>query len=114
MQMRFTLQALPNEAQFAPIFAVLARDFDGDAHVDLLLAGNFYGVTPMLGMYDASYGTLLRGSGAGVFSAMSLSESGLAIDGQVRDIKPLRHARWGEVLAVARNNERLIFLRRRR
>src|SRR5205807_1816458 len=58
----FHLQPLPIEAQFAPIRATLAGDFDGDGHADLLVAGNFYGVQPILGRYDASYGLLLSGS----------------------------------------------------
>ena len=40
----------------------LADDFDGDGRMDLLLGGNFHGVPPILGRYDASYGLLLRGS----------------------------------------------------
>jgi hypothetical protein len=110
---KFTLQPLPNEAQFSPVFASLARDFDGDANIDLLLGGNLYGVVPMLGRYDASYGALLRGSGQGSFTATSLAEAGLAIDGQIRDAKPLRHAIWGELIVVARNNAGLMLLRKR-
>ena len=62
----FALQPLPVEAQLAPVYAALADDFDGDGRMDLLLGGNFYGVTPVRGRYDASYGLLLRGDGAGV------------------------------------------------
>ncbi len=61
----FELHALPIEAQFAPIYASLAGDFDGDGKTDLVVAGNFYGVTPLEGRYDASYGLFLRGDGRG-------------------------------------------------
>ena len=37
------------------------RDFDGDGHTDLLVAGNFFGVPPLLGRYDASYGSCSAG-----------------------------------------------------
>ena len=53
--------AAPVEAQFAPVYAVVAEDFDRRGRIDLLLGGNFHGVPPMLGRYDASYGLLLRG-----------------------------------------------------
>ena len=43
----------PAEAQFFPVYAVLARDFDGDAKVDLLLGGNFHGVTPVYELTSA-------------------------------------------------------------
>ena len=106
----FELQPLPVEAQFAPVYAAIAEDFDGDGKIDLLLGGNFDGVTPLLGRYDASYGLLLRGDGAGRFRSVDLAESGLLIEGQVRDMKPLRHAN-GRVIAIARNNDRLQLLR---
>ena len=106
----FDLQPLPVEAQFAPVYASLADDFDGDGRIDLLLAGNFHGVTPLLGRYDASYGVLLRGTGDGRFEAVNMAESGLAIEGQVRDLEPLRHA-GGRLVAVARNDDSLLLLR---
>ncbi|MGH7693772.1 MAG: FG-GAP repeat domain-containing protein, partial [Gemmatimonadaceae bacterium] len=107
----FALQPLPIEAQFAPVFASLVRDFDGDGIVDVLLAGNFYGVTPMLGRYDASYGTLLLGMGDGSFKFTERGTRGLLLGGAVRDVKTLRHASGSEVIAVARNNETLQLLR---
>jgi hypothetical protein len=107
----FDLQPLPVEAQFAPVYAATADDFDGDGRVDLLLAGNFYGVTPLLGRYDAGYGLLLRGDETGRFMAVDLEESGLEIEGQVRDMKWLRHASGGRVIVIARNNDGLQVLR---
>jgi len=107
---RFTLRALPMEAQFAPVHAVVAEDMDGDGRVDLLLGGNFHGVTPVRGRYDASYGTLLRGDGRGTFTSVELERSGLAIDGQVRRMATLRHAGGGRLIAVARNDDRLLLL----
>ncbi len=107
----FRLQPLPAEAQFAPIYAIVADDFDGDGHADLLLAGNFYGVPPVLGRYDASYGLLLSGVGDGRFDPVDMEESDLVIDGQVRHMRQLRHAGGGRLIAVARNNDRLQLLR---
>jgi len=85
------------------------RDFDGDGHPDLLLAGNLYGVQPVLGRYDASAGTLLRGLGDGRFSPAEPSD--LGIEGEVRDMKLVRLAGGGFVIAVARNNATLLILR---
>jgi len=107
----FTVQQLPTEAQFAPIYASLAQDFDGDGHVDLLVGGNFYGVTPVLGRYDASYGLMLRGRGDGHFEPVDMETSGLVIEGQVRRIKSLRGANGQRLIAVARNNDKLEILR---
>ena len=106
----FTLQPLPTQAQFAPVYASLADDFDGDGVVDLLLGGNFFGVTPLRGRYDASYGVLLRGLGDGRFAAVDMQGSGVRIEGQVRGIAAVRHA-TGPLVVVARNDAPLHLLR---
>ena len=105
----FTLQPMPVEAQFAPVQAVVADDFDGDGRIDLLLGGNFWGVPPIQGRYDASYGLLLRGIGGGRFTAMDMTQSGVEITGQVRHMRSLRTTN-GRLVAVARNADRLLLL----
>ena len=103
----FELRALPGEAQFAPIYGSLAGDFDGDGKTDLVVAGNFSGVTPLEGRYDASYGLFLRGDGRGAFTAVDMEQSGLAIDGQVRHMELVKRATGERLIVVARNNDRL-------
>ena len=107
----FELRSLPTEAQFAPIYATFVRDFDGDGHPDLLVAGNLYGVTPLDGRYDASYGLLLHGDGNGNFAAVDMDRSGLEIDGQARHIAVLKRANGETLILVARNNDRLQVIR---
>ncbi|HXG98620.1 MAG TPA: VCBS repeat-containing protein [Gemmatimonadales bacterium] len=103
----FALRALPAEAQFAPIYASLAADVDGDGNVDLIIAGNFSGVTPAEGRYDASYGLLLQGDGRGAFTAVDMDRSGLALDGQVRHMAFLKRGGGGRLIVVAKNDDRL-------
>ena len=109
----FTVRPLPAEAQFAPIRAVLVDDFDGNGRPDLLVGGNLYGVPPVLGRYDASYGLLLSGTGDGRFEAVDMERSGLVIEGQVRHMGWLKWAgaRGGRLIIVARNDDRLQLLR---
>jgi hypothetical protein len=109
----FDLRPLPVEAQFAPIYASLAQDFDRDGHTDLLVAGNFYGVPPVRGRYDASYGLLLRGDGRGGFEPVELEASGLVVEGQVRHMAWLRRAAGERLIVVARNGDRLQILQPR-
>jgi hypothetical protein len=104
---KFTLRALPTEAQFAPVYAAVAGDFDRDGKLDLVLGGNLYGVTPLLGRYDASYGLLLHGDGRGGFTPVDMSQSKFVIDGQVRHMAMVRGAGGKRLLAVARNNDKL-------
>jgi len=110
----FTLRPLPAEAQLAPIRAVVADDFDGDGHVDLLVAGNLYGVPPVLGRYDASYGLLLKGAGDGSFSAVDMERSGITIDGQVPHMVPIQVSGGRRGIVVARNHDRLELLLQQR
>jgi hypothetical protein len=107
----FALRALPPQAQFAPVRAALAGDFDGDGHVDLLLAGNDYGAPPLQGRYDASYGLLLAGDGHGRFTPVDMEQSGVDIEGQARHMALVRAADGGRLVVVARNNDRLQVLR---
>jgi len=86
-------------------------DFDGDGRADLLVGGNLYGVPPVLGRYDASYGLLLAGMGDGRFTAVDMDRSGLMIEGQVRHFGWLRQADGKRLIIVARNNDRLQALR---
>jgi enediyne biosynthesis protein E4 len=99
----FTLQALPNEAQLSPMFGVCVDDFDGDGNLDALTGGNFWGVKPEFGQYDADYGTFLKGDGKGGFAAVRSNQSGFNVDGQVRDIKKVKGKRKNAYI-VARNN----------
>jgi hypothetical protein len=107
----FTLHPLPVEAQLAPVYASLARDFDGDGRTDLLLAGGFWGAPPLQGRYDASRGLLLRGLGGGLFRAVDEAASGLSIEGQTRRLRAVRGADGFERVVVARNDDRPLLLR---
>jgi enediyne biosynthesis protein E4 len=107
----FTLRPLPTEAQLAPVYSSMAEDFDGDGKTDLLLGGNFDGVTPTYGRYDASYGLLLHGVGDGSFEAVDMEKSGVMIQGQVRRMKPLRDAKGNRLIVIARNNDKPAILR---
>src|SRR5207248_8750404 len=64
----FKFVPLPDKAQWAPVYGILATDVDHDGHLDLLLAGNFDGFKPDMGRMEASYGLVLRGDGKGAFT----------------------------------------------
>ncbi|MFS4416006.1 VCBS repeat-containing protein [Maribacter sp. 2307ULW6-5] len=81
----FKVVQLPIEAQFSPIYAIAAHDFDGDGDPDLALGGNLHNVKPEVGRYDASYGLYLENDGQGCFS-VPIQPSGLKIKGEVRDM----------------------------
>jgi enediyne biosynthesis protein E4 len=106
----FTLVPMPREAQIAPVYGILASDFDRDGAVDLLLAGNFDGVEPQIGRMSASYGLFLRAGGKGNFTPVRTVESGFFVPGQARDIQRIG-TRQGDLYVVARNNDRPLVFR---
>jgi hypothetical protein len=101
---RLTLRALPTEVQFSPISGIETMDYNGDGHLDVLLAGNFFDVLPEMGQYDANYGLVLEGQGKGAFWVVKPKESGFFVDGQVRAIRKVKGADGREKFIVARNN----------
>jgi len=106
----FTMMALPPDAQLAPVYGILANDFDRDGALDLLLAGNFDGVEPRIGRMSASYGLFLRGDGNGGFTAIRVGDSGFFVPGQARDIARVGAGR-GDLYVVTRNNDRPLVFR---
>ena len=100
----FELHALPVEAQMAPVFGVVAQDFDGDGRVDLFLAQNFFGLQPDVPRLDAGRGLLLLGDGRGGFKPVRGQASGLLIYGEQRGAAAADFDRDGRIdLAVSQN-----------
>ena len=104
---KFEMHALPIEAQLSPVNSIVCTDVDGDQKLDIIMAGNEYQAEVMTGMYDASYGLLLKGDGKGTFKAISPLQSGLIIDGDVKDMKIINTASKERLLLVAVNNEKM-------
>lgn len=100
----FEFRRLPMEAQFSVMKTIYIEDFTQDGFQDILLAGNLYGVKPEAGRYDASYGVLLKGDGKGNFISMPAKESGILMQGEVRDIRQI-NVRGKNYLIVLRNND---------
>lgn len=102
----FDIEPLPVEAQFAPVFGMVAADFDKDGKMDIVLGGNFYQSKPEAGIYDGSYGLMLKGDGSGKFSALPISESNFFVMGAIRDMLTVKIGNK-KALIVARNNDQL-------
>ncbi|MGI4020981.1 MAG: VCBS repeat-containing protein [Janthinobacterium lividum] len=103
---RFNMQPLPVQSQLSPVFSVLVTDVNHDNIPDLVLGGNFYGLKPEVGRYDASYGTTFLGNPQHGFTYVQPSVSGIFIKGEVRDIKSIK-TKSGTSIVIARNNDAL-------
>jgi hypothetical protein len=103
-----SLEALPAEAQFSPVYAIVAEDFNRDGNCDLLLGGNLSRAKPETGIYSASFGLYLKGGGKGNWKAVPADSSGFLVRGEVRDMEIIK-AGGKKRVAIARNNDILHF-----
>jgi hypothetical protein len=103
----FTVEPFTQMAQLSYMFAACVEDLNHDGKKDVFMAGNFFGLKPQAGRFDASYGITLVADG-GTFDYMKPAQSGLFVNGEVRDIKIV-----GKYLVVAVNNQPLKIFRRR-
>ncbi|WKN40783.1 VCBS repeat-containing protein [Tunicatimonas pelagia] len=98
----YQVNDLPIEAQLSPVFSIVSGDFVGNANPELVLAGNFSGVRPEEGRYDANPG-LMMSFGNGQFH--NKPANGLSISGEVRDMAVARSVGTKRLLIIAKNNE---------
>jgi hypothetical protein len=106
----FHLTPLPAEAQFSPVFAINADDFDHDGICDIIIGGNQCRAKPQTGIYDASYGLMIKGTDKGTWQPVSAISSGFITRGEIRDLKIIK-INGNPVLLVARNNDSLQFFK---
>jgi hypothetical protein len=107
---KYTIERMPDAIQRFPVFAWWVADFNRDGKKDILAAGNFYGVSPYEGRYDAGYGQVLINKNS-TWATPSPLELGLMLSGEVRSIRQLRTANNQWLLLVARNNDSLIIIK---
>ncbi len=102
---KFSMQPLPLMAQLSPVFGIAVTDLNGDGKKDLFMAGNFFGLKPQTGRFDASYGTTLINDGKSHFTFMKPKESGLFVKGEARDMATIQSAKGVNYILVAMNND---------
>ena len=106
---KFVMHDLPKEAQFAPIYGIVARDFDGDGFIDLALNGNEFSMAPYLGRYDALNGLILMGDGKGNFRPRTIRESGFLVKGNGKALAEINLLGGMALVAVENIGELRIF-----
>jgi hypothetical protein len=106
---KFAVHELPLKAQFAPIFGMVADDFDQDGNLDVLLAGNDYGSEVSVGRYDAFYGLVLKGNGKGGFDALDHTRSGYLIKGNAKAAVRFSGAGGDCLTATSQNRDSIRF-----
>jgi hypothetical protein len=107
---KFILHRLPVEAQLSSINQILVGDYDKDGFLDMLLAGNLYASEVETPRNDAGYGLYLKGNGKGNFEAVTVSESGFFVPGDVKGMEPIT-VKGIKYLVAAKNNDYLQYIK---
>ncbi len=102
----FQFKAMPASMQVAPLFGFVPFGL----HQGVLAGGNFSGVLPYEGRYDADFGDVLLADKERNFKFISPVASGFLLRGEVRDIKAIK-TKKGVIYAVAFNNKPIAFFK---
>lgn len=103
----FSKQDLPANLQLSPVFSF--QKFEGSNQ--FITGGNFFDLPPYEGFYDAAALSCFTVSAQKAAVSFNNTKT-LEIKGQVRDLKWIRSAKFGQVLMAARNNGQLGFYRK--
>ncbi len=111
---KFTIQKLPLSIQLSSVKTIFPIDINADGIVDLVTGGNEFGFQPQLGRLDASKGDALLGKGNGNFTVLSEQQTGLSLNGQVRDIVLIKRKDQPNVLFLQNNMYPVLYEIRRK
>lgn len=101
---QFTMQKLPLAVQLTSMNAIQLTDINGDRYLDIVCAGNFFDLLPQFCRIDGGYGQVLVNNQKGGFTAMPVTQTGLRIQGAVRDIAVLQQHQQ-ELYVFLQNND---------
>ena len=103
-QGKFTVKPLPELAQLAPGFGVVATEVNGDGNADLYLVQNFFTPQRETGKMAGGLSVLLLGDGKGNFKPLWPNESGLVVPGDAKGLATMDFNIDGWVDFVVTNN----------
>jgi hypothetical protein len=109
----FTVEALPIQVQLSSVNNVAIEDWNNDGVLDVYAAGNFFDLLPQFCRVDASFGNLLLNEKNKLFKVGTPSETGVSINGQVKDIQPITY-RGEKGFLVLQNEQAPLFIKKKK
>jgi len=103
----FKLEPLASEFQIAPMYGMIALDYNLDGHLDILGGGNSFAAETSIGRYDAGKGLLLEGDGDEGFVKIDGSSSGVHIPGDTKGLVRMLLADNSPIYVSSRNQNTL-------
>ncbi len=107
---KFIIHNLPNMAQVSSVNQIIVNDFDKDSNLDVVIAGNLYMTEVETPRNDAGIGLFLKGDGKGGFEPVVGVDSGLFIEGDVKDLARIK-IQGKEYILAAKNYDAIQFVR---
>ncbi|MCF8247654.1 MAG: CRTAC1 family protein [Saprospiraceae bacterium] len=104
---KFVRHEFPIQAQISPVFGIVIHDFNNDGNLDVLMAGNKYGMEVETNRCDSGNGIFLAGDGKGNFNWIDNTKSGFWAIKEVRDMALLQAPNNKVKLVVSNNNDKL-------
>jgi len=105
---KYVKQELPQLSQLSSINDILIKDFNKDAKLDILLAGNLYTSEVETPRADAGIGLLMLGDGELNFKPLSFNESGLLLNHDVKKLAVINSPDADYLLAASNNGPVII------
>ncbi len=103
----YSVQPLPDRAQFSPVYGVLVEDLDEDGIKDICLVGNMSAIKPELGRYDANLGTVFKGLPNHQYLYLSHTTTGITYYGDGRDVATIKTKDKKRTIVMTINNQSL-------
>ena len=102
---KWTINPLPIEAQWAPIYGF--EVFEENNGMEILLVGNDFGNEPFIGPLDAFSGLHLKWN-LNEFEIIPKAVSRFDVPGNARDIQKIQSMGGNSLLLVSQNNDKLL------
>ncbi|MBC7508484.1 MAG: VCBS repeat-containing protein, partial [Ferruginibacter sp.] len=103
----YSVQPLPDRAQFSPVYGVLLEDLDDDGIKDICLVGNMSAIKPELGRYDANLGTVFKGFPNHQYLYLPQTQTGITFKGDGRDVAAIKTSDKKRTIIMTINNQSL-------
>jgi hypothetical protein len=110
----YAFEPLPRIAQIAPLYGMVAGDFEGLGHAGIYAVQNSYAPVPGVGRFDGGLSQLLCGDGHGHFQPAPPAATGLVVPHDAKGLVALNLGGdgWAGFL-VTRNNDTALAFRNR-
>ncbi len=105
----FTVKEMPYQLQLSSVNAVKIIDVNADGFLDIIAAGNCFGLLPQFCRVDASYGNVLLNDKKGGFILSDNASSGIDVPGETRDIISVRYKKSNCILFLQNNNVPVLY-----